>query len=255
MQGPFIQGGLIQGYTEEGVQVEVDGKPVRVSAEGEFLLGFDRDHPLESRLKVIYPDGVEEFRVLKVEPREYKTQYIDGLEKRKLMPRERDMERIREEGAQVKAARKRDDARSDYRSGWEWPVEGQISGIYGSQRVLNGEPRRPHYGVDIAAPTGTSVRTPADGVVTLSHPDMFFSGGTIIVDHGYRLSSSFLHLSRLLVKLGDRVRRGDVIGEVGATGRVTGAHLDWRMNLRDQRIDPQLLVSPMERRGEAPVQE
>jgi murein DD-endopeptidase MepM/ murein hydrolase activator NlpD len=124
-------------------------------------------------------------------------------------------------------------------------VQGPISGVYGSQRILNGEPRRPHYGVDIAVPVGTPVRAPAPGIVTLAVPDMFFSGGTLIIDHGHRLSSSFLHLSKLHVDVGDRVEQGDLVAEVGATGRVTGAHLDWRMNLRDRRIDPQLLVPAM----------
>ena len=124
-------------------------------------------------------------------------------------------------------------------------ADGRISGVYGSQRVLNGEPRRPHFGLDIAAPTGSPVKAPADGVITLAHPDMYYSGGTVILDHGQGLSSSFLHLSRILVAEGDEVSQGQVIAEVGATGRVTGAHLDWRMNWYDQRIDPQLLVGPM----------
>jgi murein DD-endopeptidase MepM/ murein hydrolase activator NlpD len=118
--------------------------------------------------------------------------------------------------------------------------------VYGSQRILNGEPRRPHFGIDIATPTGTPVKAPADGVVTMVHPDMFFSGGTLILDHGHRLSSSFLHLSKIVVKEGDEVRQGDIIAEVGATGRVTGAHLDWRMNWGKERVDPSLLVPPME---------
>jgi murein DD-endopeptidase MepM/ murein hydrolase activator NlpD len=124
-------------------------------------------------------------------------------------------------------------------------VTGRISGVYGSQRILNGKPRRPHFGVDVAAPVGAIVRAPADGLVTLAHGDMFFSGGTLIVDHGHGLSSSFLHLSAILVKEGDRISQGDPIAKVGATGRVSGPHLDWRMNLLGSRLDPQLLVDPM----------
>ena len=126
-----------------------------------------------------------------------------------------------------------------------WPAKGRISGVYGSQRILNGEPRRPHYGVDVAAPVGTLVHAPADGLVTLANEDMFFSGGTLILDHGHALSSSFLHLSAILVKEGQRVRQGDPIAKIGATGRATGPHLDWRMNLGRDRLDPQLLVGPM----------
>ena len=129
--------------------------------------------------------------------------------------------------------------------GFRWPAKGRISGVYGSQRILNGEPRRPHFGVEVAAPTGTEVSAPADGVVTLVHPDVFFSGGTLILDHGHGLSSAFLHLSRILVEKGERVVQGQLIAEIGETGRATGPHLDWRMNLLDRRIDPALLVGPM----------
>jgi murein DD-endopeptidase MepM/ murein hydrolase activator NlpD len=156
------------------------------------------------------------------------------------------MVRIRQDIALAKKARARNDPREDFLAGFQWPVKGRISGVYGSQRVLNGKPRRPHFGVDVAAPVGAIVRAPADGVVTLAHGDMFFSGGTLIVDHGHGLSSSFLHLSAILVKEGDRIGQGEPIAKVGATGRVSGPHLDWRMNLLGNRLDPQLLVGPME---------
>jgi murein DD-endopeptidase MepM/ murein hydrolase activator NlpD len=247
LEGDPVQGGLMVGRTDPGARVLVDGAEVRVSPEGMFVMGFDRDHPGKSRLQVTYRDGSREERVLAIRGREYQIQRIDGLPDRKVTPDPVDLERIRKESALVKQARKRDDDRVDYLSGWIWPVEGRISGVYGSQRILNGQPRRPHYGVDVAAPTGTLVRSPADGVVTLVHTDMFFSGGTLIVDHGQNLSSSFLHLHRILVREGDRIRKGDPIAEVGATGRVTGAHLDWRMNIGKHRIDPQLLVPPMEK--------
>jgi murein DD-endopeptidase MepM/ murein hydrolase activator NlpD len=193
-----------------------------------------------------YPDGRIEKKILKIAKREYDIQRIDNLPKRKVTPEKMDLVRIRKESALVKKARNRDDPRTDYLSGWQWPVKGRISGVYGSQRILNGKPRRPHFGVDVAAPTGTLVRSPADGIVTLAHPDMFFSGGTLILDHGQHLSSSFLHLSKILVKEGDRIKQGDPIAHVGATGRVTGPHLDWRMNFHKFQIDPQLLVPPME---------
>jgi murein DD-endopeptidase MepM/ murein hydrolase activator NlpD len=245
LDGPMVQGGLVTGRIEPGSRVVVDGEPVRVSAEGVFLIAFGRDHPAQSRLRIVRLDGSVESRVLDVRKRAYRIQRIDGLAKRKVTPEKQDLTRIRKETAMVKAARKRDDPRSDFLSGWAWPVTGPISGVYGSQRVLNGKPRRPHFGVDIAAPVGTPVKAPADGVVTLAHPGMFFSGVTLIVDHGHNLSSSFLHLNKILVKEGDRVRRGEVIARVGKSGRVTGAHLDWRMNCHAARIDPQLLAPPM----------
>lgn len=143
------------------------------------------------------------------------------------------------------AARRTDDPRLDFMQSFIWPSIGPISGVYGSQRILNGQPRRPHFGVDVAAPTGTPVRAPAAGIITLAHPDMYFSGGTVILDHGHGVSSSFLHLSRIHVQVGQRVEQGELIAEIGATGRVTGPHLDWRMNWFGQRIDPALLVGAM----------
>ncbi|MEJ1297595.1 MAG: M23 family metallopeptidase [Candidatus Sedimenticola sp. (ex Thyasira tokunagai)] len=245
LEGKQIQGGLLVGQTDPGALVKLDEESVRVSPDGVFLLGFGRDHRKESRLQITYADGGKEQQLLTVGRREYQIQRIDGLPKRKVTPQKLDLKRIRKETAMTKSARRLDDARTDFLGGWIWPVTGRISGVYGSQRILNGEARRPHFGVDIAMPAGTPVKAPADGVVTMAHPDMFFSGGTLIVDHGHNLSSSFLHLSRILVEKGERVRQGDIIAEVGATGRVTGAHLDWRMNYHKHRLDPQLLVPPM----------
>lgn len=240
-----LQGALIIGRTEPGATVTIDGSAVRVSNDGVFLLGFGRDAPSKARLSADFPDGSRTHRDLRVVQRSYDVQRVDGLPPSKVSPSEEDMVRIRHDIALVKKARSRDDPREDFLAGFEWPVKGRISGVYGSQRILNGKPRRPHFGVDVAAPVGTIVRAPADGVVTLAHGDMFFSGGTLIVDHGHGLSSSFLHLSAILVKEGDRIRQGDPIAKVGATGRVSGPHLDWRMNLLGNRLDPQLLVAPM----------
>ena len=245
LDGPRVQGGLLRGRVPPGSTVEYEGDAVRVSADGWFLVGFGRDAPPEAELVVVRPDGRRERKALKVERREYDVQRIDGLPPSKVTPSEEDLARIREEVRIVKQARTIDDSRTDFLSGFQWPVNGRISGVYGSQRILNGEPRRPHFGIDIAAPRGTKVVAPTDGVVTLVHPDMYFSGGTMIIDHGHGLSSAFLHLSRILVDKGERVAQGQVIAEVGSTGRSTGPHLDWRINLFDRRLDPSLLVGPM----------
>ncbi len=245
LEGDMIQGGMVIGQTEPGSQVVFDGSRIRVSDEGVFLLGFGRDDKLNHTLSIERDGKVVEQRKITIGKRSYQIQRIDNLPKTKVTPPKRDWKRIKEETAQIKQARKLDDSRTDFLDGFIWPAKGRISGVYGSQRILNGEPRRPHFGIDVAAPKGTPVYAPAAGVVTLAHPDMFFSGGTLILDHGLQLSSSFLHLSRILVKVGDRVKQGDLIAEIGATGRVTGPHLDWRMNLRKARIDPQLLVPPM----------
>lgn len=240
--GQAVQGGLIIGRAPAGSAIELDGEPLRHAADGYFLIGFGRDETASRRLVVRGADGTTEVRELKPEPREFDIQRIDGLPPRQVTPDPEALERIRREAAQVRKARERLDARVDFAEGFVWPVHGPITGVYGSQRILNGEPRSPHWGVDVAAPTGAPVVAPAAGVVTLAHPDMYFSGGTLMLDHGLGLSSAFLHLDEILVEPGQRVAQGDVIARVGATGRVTGAHLDWRMNLGDIRIDPQLLM-------------
>lgn len=245
LEGAQVQGGMMVGKAAPGSRVTQDGRPILVSADGEFLVGFTRDEKPMVKLVVQTPDGERIVRELTVKPRDYRIQRIDGLPSRKVTPNPEDLARIKADIAAAKKARKREDAREDYRSGFIWPSIGPISGVYGSQRILNGKPRRPHFGVDVAAPVGAPVVAPADGIVTLAHPDMFFSGATLIIDHGHGLSSSFLHLNKILVTEGQHVKQGDPIAEVGASGRVTGPHLDWRMNLRDKRIDPQLLVGPM----------
>jgi murein DD-endopeptidase MepM/ murein hydrolase activator NlpD len=245
LEGEPLQGALIIGRTDPGTVVKLDGKRVRVSGGGVFLLGFGRDAPEKARLEATFRDGTSVARSLQVAQRTYNVQRVDGLPPSRVSPSETDMARIRKDIADAKKARARDDAREDFLGGFVWPARGRISGVYGSQRILNGKPRRPHFGVDVAAPVGSLVRAPADGVITLANNDMFFSGGTLILDHGHGLSSSFLHLSAILVKEGQRIRQGDPVAKIGATGRASGPHLDWRMNLHGDRLDPQLLVGPM----------
>lgn len=245
IDGPQKQGGLLTGHVEPESRVEALGHRIPVDDQGRFFLGLDRDAPAEVAVTVTTPQGDASVHRLEIAQRDYEIQRIDGLPNRQVNPDEKTLVRIRREAAQVRAARATRRSSQLTTDNWRWPVTGPISGVYGSQRILNGEPRQPHYGIDIARPTGTPVRAPADGVVTLAEPDLFFSGGTLILDHGQGLSSTFLHLSDMAVAPGDAVVQGDVIAEVGATGRVTGAHLDWRMNWFDQRIDPTFLVPPM----------
>ncbi|MEE8188755.1 MAG: M23 family metallopeptidase, partial [Kiloniellales bacterium] len=149
------------------------------------------------------------------------------------------------ENARIAAARAVDRPEPLFESGFVWPATGPITGVFGSQRVLNGKPRRPHYGVDVAAPEGSIVRAPADGVVAIAAAEMYYTGGTVLIDHGHGLTSVYSHMKEVRVSEGQRVKQGDPIGTVGATGRVTGPHLDWRVNWFDQRLDPALLVPPM----------
>lgn len=243
--GQSIQGGLIIGHTRPGAIVTLDDRELRVSEQGVFLVGFNRDDSGSVALRVKLPDGSTIEHEFSVESREYDIQRIEGVPQRTVTPPEDQLKRIRQETALIVAARGRDDSRTDFLNGFIWPVTGTITGVYGSQRVYNGEPRRPHYGIDIAAPAGTSVVAPAAGIISLVHDDMFYSGGTIILDHGHGLSSAFLHLSKVTVSKDQYVEQGDEIGKVGSTGRSTGAHLDWRINLFKQRLDAALVAPPM----------
>jgi murein DD-endopeptidase MepM/ murein hydrolase activator NlpD len=245
LDGPLIQGSLIFGTTEAGAQVSLDGRPLRVSPSGRFLLGFGRDAKPEAKLEVVHPDGSRETRSLAIESRAYKVQRIDGLPPKLVTPDETAMARIKADIAQVAKARAGNRPEALFESGFAWPATGIITGVYGSQRILNGKPRQPHFGLDVAGPEGTPIKAPADGIVTLAEPDMYFSGGTLILDHGHGLSSSLLHLKELLVAPGERVSQGQVVATMGATGRVTGVHLDWRINWFTERLDPAFLVGPM----------
>ncbi len=249
LEGELAQGHLVVGHTDPDARVRFDDRTLRVSSEGVFLIGFGRDAATGQRLAVELPDGPRIERELTIAERDYDIQRVDGVPPETVDPPESAMERIREEIRRTRQARLRDDPRTDFRADFQWPLRGPITGVYGSQRVYNGEPGRPHYGIDIAAPAGTPVRAPAPGRVTLADDAMYFSGGTLILDHGHGLSSAFLHLQRITVERGERVEQGDVIGEVGASGRATGPHLDWRMNLFDRRLDPATLVGPMPEAG------
>ncbi len=247
LQGSLTQGGLVWGKVPPGSLVSLDGMALDVLEDGTTFAGFGRDAPATAQLLVEGGDSCRQ--TLHIARREYNVQRVTGVPQQTVTPPPEQMERIRREQALVDAAKARRMVRPDLLqgalAGFHWPAPGPISGVYGSQRYYNGAAGNPHYGVDMAVPTGTPVHAPAAGVVTLAEPDLFFSGGTIILDHGFRLSSAFLHMSKILVAVGQEVKTGDVIGEVGATGRASGAHLDWRMNWRDQRIDPQLLAPPM----------
>lgn len=241
LQGDFIQGGLVHGKVTPNSTLKINGHMVRVSKNGEFIIGFGRDYPARSILIIVTPGGVEYEHAIQIAQREYKIQRIDGLPKAQVNPDKQALLRIKQESKQISKARSLDEDRMDFKAGFIWPTKGPISGVFGSQRILNGEPRQPHYGIDVVAPVGTKVVAPAAGVVTYVD-DMYFSGGTLVLDHGHNLSSSFLHLEKILVQVGDYVQQGEKIALVGATGRVTGAHLDWRMNWHAQRIDPGLLM-------------
>jgi murein DD-endopeptidase MepM/ murein hydrolase activator NlpD len=247
LQGDAIQGGLLWGTISGVANLTFDEREVPLLPDGRFVLGLGRDMPSTARLLISAEESCEQ--EITVMQRNYPLQNISGVPQQTVTPSEAHLERIRMEREKVRAAKAlrlaRDDGLNALQSGFRWPVTGRISGVYGSQRIYNGAPGSPHYGVDVARPEGTPVTAPAAGEVTLAEPDLFYSGGTVILDHGYGLSSSFLHLSEVSVAVGDRLQPGDLLGAIGATGRATGPHLDWRMSWFNQRIDPQLLVPPM----------
>lgn len=251
VRGKWQQGGLLLGTVAPGTAVVFEGRSVDVSPAGDFVIGLGRDAPPQVTL-VLKRGGERIENTYEVAQRDYDIQRIEGVPQRTVTPPESELARIREEARLVRQARGEGSPRRDYLAGFERPLAGPITGVYGSQRFYNGEPRRPHFGLDIAAPAGTPVSAPADGLVRLVHDDMYFSGGTLIIDHGHGVSSTFIHLSEILVGEGQRVQAGDRVARVGATGRATGPHLDWRINWFDVRIDPALVLDAFPRR-EPPV--
>ncbi|RMD89108.1 MAG: M23 family metallopeptidase [Alphaproteobacteria bacterium] len=242
LAGRLTQGGLLIGRVAPGARVRLDGDTVRVAPDGRFVIGFGRDAPPAHMIEVTQPDGGIERHRLEVALRQYRIERVDGLpEKTVTLPPEYRARRARET-SMVRKARAIISDRLDWEQGFILPARGRISGVYGSQRILNGKPRWPHYGLDVAAPTGTPVVAPAGGIVRLAEPDFLLEGGILVIDHGFGVSSTLMHLSRIDVAVGEEVKKGQQVGAIGATGRATGPHVDWRINWRAVRLDPGLVV-------------
>lgn len=244
LTGQAAEGGLMVGKTAPGAAVTLDGKPVMSDANGHFLIGFGRDDAGTKRLTVSQ-NGKTLSRDIAVKDRDFRIERIDGLPQKKVTPDPEAIERIRREKAEMAEAKKITDPSAYFLSGFGWPATGRISGVYGSQRILNGKPRRPHYGTDVAAPEGTPVVALAAGKVTFVHPGMFFNGKTVLIDHGLGLRSVYIHLSDTSVKAGDTVAKGARIGAIGQTGRATGPHLHFGLTLDETPIDPELVLGEM----------
>jgi murein DD-endopeptidase MepM/ murein hydrolase activator NlpD len=246
LRGEWRQGSTFFGRAPEGTQVWFNGRALRLDGEGAFVFGLDRDAPAEAELKIQLPgEPLPQTYRYPVAKRTYDIQRLEGLPPKMVTPPAEVTARIQKDQRLAAAARQRDTAISDFTQNFIWPCLGRISGVFGSQRILNGQPKQPHYGVDVAVPTGTPIKAPAGGVISLAEADMYYTGGTLMIDHGHGLSSTMMHLSKLLVREGQVVRQGEVIALSGATGRVTGPHLDWRMSWFDARVDAQLLVPTM----------
>lgn len=236
------QGALVFGKVPPGSTVRYGERVLRTTGYGTVAFGVGRDEKGPLALTVLTPSGRSEPVRISVSARDWPVEHVSGVPPKTVNPPPAIAERIRREQALVTAARVRDDDRADFAIPFQWPLQGRISGRFGNARVYNGQPGAGHSGMDIAAPAGSPVKAPAGGVVTFAAPDLYLTGGTLLLDHGHGVSSNFLHLSRIDVKVGDRVEPGQVIGAVGATGRATGPHLHWGMNWFDVRVDPLLVL-------------
>jgi murein DD-endopeptidase MepM/ murein hydrolase activator NlpD len=241
-KGKFLQGHYIVGLTDPSAQIFIGKKKIKVSKDGYFVFGIDRDRKFDLLITKV-KDGKKEKIIKKVLKRKYNIQRIDGLEESKVTPPESVYKRIKEENNKIGEARAINSDLLFFKNPFIMPVKGIISGVYGSQRILNGKPRWPHYGIDIAAKKGTKILSSATGLVTLAEPDLYYTGGTIIMDHGHGISTIYSHLETLKVKVGDEVSQGDIIGTVGSTGRSTGPHLDFRINWFQTRLDPMSVLN------------
>ena len=236
------QGALVFGKVPPGSQVRYRDRALRTTGYGTVVFGVGRDETGPLKVDVTTPSGRTESVSVAVTPRDWPVERVNGVPPKTVNPPPAIAARIEREQAMVTAARVRDDERADFALPFQWPVQGRISGRFGNARVYNGQPGAGHSGMDIAAPNGAPIKAPAGGIVTFASPDLYLTGGTVLLDHGHGVSSNFLHLSRIDVKVGDRVEPGQLIGAVGATGRATGPHLHWGMNWFDTRIDPLLVL-------------
>ena len=241
-KGKFIQGHYIVGVTDPSSKIIIDKKDVKVSEDGYFVFGIDRDRKFDLTITKIN-NGKKEKIIKKVLKRKYNIQRIDGLEESKVTPPESVYKRIKKENNKIGEARAINSDLPFFKNQFIMPVEGIISGVYGSQRILNGKPRWPHYGIDIAAKKGTMIKSSGSGVVTMAEDDLYYTGGTIIMDHGHGISTIYSHLETVLVSVGDKINKGDLIGTVGSTGRSTGPHLDFRVNWFQTRLDPMSILN------------
>jgi len=240
--GKFVQGHFILGQTESGSQIFIGKKKIKVSKDGYFVFGIDRDRKFDILITKIN-NGKKEKITKKVFKRKYKIQKIDGLPENKVTPPESVYKRIKKENNAIGEARAINSDLNYFKNKFIMPVEGIITGVYGSQRILNGKPKWPHYGIDIAAEQGTHIKSSGNGIVTMAEDNLYYTGGTIIMDHGHGISTIYSHLENVLVSVGDKINQGDIIGTVGSTGRSTGPHLDFRINWFQTRLDPMTVIN------------
>ncbi len=237
------QGSMIVGRMLVDGDIYFNDRKLPLTETGEFVFGVGRDTQHQVQLMIRSKEQTIKYP-LYIEKRQWKIERVDGLADEKVNPKSKEtLARIKFEGEKVRQARSSASGQNAFLMQFVLPAKGRISGVYGSQRILNGEPKRPHFGLDIANKIGTEVIAPADGVVTLAEKDLFFSGGTIIIDHGFGISTTYLHLNSINVEVGQEISQNEKIATIGATGRASGPHLDWRLNWLSTRLDPQLLIA------------
>jgi murein DD-endopeptidase MepM/ murein hydrolase activator NlpD len=237
LAGAMEQGSLVSGDAPPGSLVVLDGRPLAVTPDGHFVFGFDFDQIKPALVTVRYPDGGGDSRSFTPKPRQYEIQRVNGLPQATVTPPPEVKARIAKEAETVYLARLTQSAGTDFLSGFDWPAPGVLSGTFGSQRIDNGVKMAPHFGVDMAAPVGTPIHAPAAGAILISD-DYYLDGGFILMDHGQGVTTCYLHQSKRMVKAGEMVKRGQLIGLIGRTGRATGPHLHWAMNWFQVRLDP-----------------
>ena len=242
LPGHVQQGAMVIGRVPAGSRVVYDGRTLDVTDYGTIVFGVGRDAQGSARVAITLPDGQSRRVAVEIRPRDFPVERINGVPPKTVSPPPAIAERIAREQQAVSRARATSNSGLGFAQHFIWPVEGRISGRFGNQRIYNGTPGSAHSGMDIAAATGTPVKAPASGEVVLAEPDLYLTGGTVLIDHGYGIGSNFLHLSRLDVAVGDTVEQGEIIGAVGATGRATGPHLHWGMTWFSTRIDPLLVL-------------
>ena len=240
--GKAAQGEILKGYAPGAQKILFDDREYMLSPSGNFLLAFGRDEAASKKLTVVESNGNIKDYPLNIAATKWDIQDIKGIPQKKVTPSAADQKEISRERSDLKKALAEGLNKNYWEKGFIMPVKGRISGHFGGQRIMNGKKMNPHQGTDIAAPEGTPVKAASNGIIRLSGGNYFYSGNTIVIDHGHRLFTIYAHLKETSVKPGDYVKQGQIIGKVGKTGRVTGPHLHWGASLNGIRFTPESLL-------------